>query len=170
MGQTPFQPVAAWRIVSAWVAGIAHDFDSRWPCFGGKGTSVYQLRDRESRHGRHRKKGGEVHWWTFWVKLMEKNRWVYTPQIQHGTWKWWFPIGMSFSKGPFSGSMFVLGVCKFNFVELKTTFLFQIGPDWLSVIKVHQHLMKPLGFAVCPPEKTSKKVNKGTILSSTLGW
>ena len=34
---------------------------------------------------------------------------VYTPKIQHGTWKWWFPIGISFSKGPFSGSMFVLG-------------------------------------------------------------
>ena len=31
------------------------------------------------------------------------------PEIQHGTWKWWFPIGISFSKGPFSGSMFVLG-------------------------------------------------------------
>ena len=29
----------------------------------------------------------------------------------------------------FSASMFVLGGCKFNFVELKTTFLFQIGPD-----------------------------------------
>ncbi len=24
-------------------------------------------------------------------------------------WKWWFPIGISFSTGPFSGSMFVLG-------------------------------------------------------------
>ena len=23
----------------------------------------------------------------------------YTPEIQHGTWKWWFPIGISFSKG-----------------------------------------------------------------------
>ena len=36
--------------------------------------------------------------------------WVsYTPEIQHGTWKWWFSIGISFSKVPFSGSMFVLG-------------------------------------------------------------
>ena len=34
---------------------------------------------------------------------------VYTPKNQHGTWKLWFPIGISFSKGPFSGSMFVLG-------------------------------------------------------------
>ena len=24
----------------------------------------------------------------------------YTPEIQHGTWKWWFPIRISFSKGP----------------------------------------------------------------------
>ena len=34
---------------------------------------------------------------------------AYTPDFQHGTWKWWFPIGISFSMGPFSGSMFVLG-------------------------------------------------------------
>ena len=34
---------------------------------------------------------------------------VYTPENYHGTWKWWFPIGIPFSKGPFSGSMFVLG-------------------------------------------------------------
>ena len=30
-------------------------------------------------------------------------------KLTAGTWKWWFPIGISFSKGPFSGSMFVLG-------------------------------------------------------------
>ncbi len=37
------------------------------------------------------------------------KKWGYTPKNKHGTWKWWLPIGISFSKGPFSGSMFVLG-------------------------------------------------------------
>ena len=41
---------------------------------------------------------------------------TYTPENQHGTWKCWFPIGISFSKGPpFSGSMLVLGDVKINF-------------------------------------------------------
>ena len=35
---------------------------------------------------------------------------LHPKKLTAGTWKWWFPIGISFSKGPpFSGSMFVLG-------------------------------------------------------------
>ena len=30
---------------------------------------------------------------------------MYTPKVLHGTSKWWFPIGISFSSGWFSGSM-----------------------------------------------------------------
>ncbi len=44
--------------------------------------------------------------WSKYVCLTSGN---IHPQTLHGTWKWWFPIGISFSKGPFSGSMFVLG-------------------------------------------------------------
>ncbi len=43
------------------------------------------------------------------VDSRKKNPCIYTPKNSHGTWKWWFPIGISFSKGPFSGSMFVFG-------------------------------------------------------------
>ena len=32
-----------------------------------------------------------------------------TPKVLHGTSKWWFPIGISFSSGWFSGSMLVFG-------------------------------------------------------------
>ena len=51
------------------------------------------------------------------INIAESVAWkqiYYTPEIQHGTWKWWFPIGVSFSKGPFSGSMFVLGGVLFS--------------------------------------------------------
>ena len=48
-----------------------------------------------------------------WHDFKDSSRfWVDTPpkiNMEPGTWKWWFPIGISFSKGPFSGSMFVLG-------------------------------------------------------------
>ena len=30
---------------------------------------------------------------------------AYTPRVSHGTWKWWFPRGISSSRGRFSGSI-----------------------------------------------------------------
>ena len=42
-------------------------------------------------------------------------QWIFRcvpPQsLATGTWKWWFPIGVSFSMGWFSGSMLVCQVC-----------------------------------------------------------
>ena len=38
--------------------------------------------------------------------LLLKNQFFeYSPEISHGTWKWWFPKGISFSRDFFSGSM-----------------------------------------------------------------
>ncbi len=45
---------------------------------------------------------------TWKLKQNETNN-LHPQKLTAGTWKWWFPIGISFSKGPFSGSMFVLG-------------------------------------------------------------
>ena len=33
----------------------------------------------------------------------------YPPWNKHSTWKWWWPTGISFSRGLFSGAMLVLG-------------------------------------------------------------
>ena len=44
-----------------------------------------------------------------WASLAGFPQKVHPQKLTAGTWKWWFPIGISFSKGPFSGSMFVLG-------------------------------------------------------------
>ena len=48
----------------------------------------------------------------------------YTPEIQLGTWKWWFPIGISYSRVPFSGSMLVSGS-----VSPESTW---VGGEWWS--------------------------------------
>ena len=37
---------------------------------------------------------------------------IYTPEVKHGTWKWWFSKGISFSRVWFLGSMLNFrGVC-----------------------------------------------------------
>ena len=41
----------------------------------------------------------------FFLTTEESQIYVYSPEIQHGTWKWWFPKGISFSRDFFSGSM-----------------------------------------------------------------
>ncbi len=50
------------------------------------------------------------------------EQFAYPPWNEHGPWKWWFPIGISFSKGLFSGAMLVLGrvivVMVYRFTEL----------------------------------------------------
>ena len=42
-------------------------------------------------------------------RICPERKGLHPQKLTAGTWKWWFPIGISFSKGPFSGSMFVLG-------------------------------------------------------------
>ena len=62
------------------------------------------------------------------------NRGQYTSEIQHGTWKSSFPIGISFSKGPpFSGEpcLFLGGVFKIK----KTTTTY--GIIWHHICEVH---------------------------------
>ena len=46
---------------------------------------------------------------------------TYNPGVEHGTWRWWFPKGISFSKGWFSGSMLKLRFSiTFNWYESRT--------------------------------------------------
>ena len=47
---------------------------------------------------------------TLWNKLVKLNHFPkYTPEDEHGTWKWWFLIGISSSSSSFSGSMLIFG-------------------------------------------------------------
>ena len=41
----------------------------------------------------------------------------YLPKVQHGSWKWWFPKGISFSTGWFSGSMLSFRVYIVFYIE-----------------------------------------------------
>ena len=45
------------------------------------------------------------HGWKMEGRSMSDKRNIYTPKVYHGTWKWWFPKGISFSRVWFSGSM-----------------------------------------------------------------
>ncbi len=59
----------------------------------------------------------------------------------HGTWKWWFPIGISFSKGPFSGSMFVLGGVTLESLDIQAN----TEPSGSVFEGVHSHTFASAG-------------------------
>ncbi len=53
---------------------------------------------------------GEVQWLTIWCFLRELRSWaLHSLKLTVRTWKWWFPIGISFARGLFSGAMLVSG-------------------------------------------------------------
>ncbi len=60
------------------------------------------------------------------VKFTDKNPIGWIPSLKltgHSTWKWWFPIGISFSRGLFSGDMLVSG----RIFKTNTSFCWGIG-------------------------------------------
>ena len=89
------------------------------------------------------------HWWDlcdnvwcrpgkFIVKSPARGKacMIYTPKVYHGSWKWWFPKGISFSRGWFSGSML-----NFRGVPLKHLYALRLESDW-----THRRLWTFLNF------------------------